>query len=410
VFQPIRTNRSRSGALAANTLFALTLAILAGLVFAWVFKVAVLDARAKAPPPAPGIKLTVAAANILDKTQIQASHVKTVTVTEAEYNAKVRDARSRVNGTDLLVGNQPVGRTTLKPVRAEEPIFENQLEPLSYPEPVSSRLRPGKRAVILEIPSTEAMVQVGDVVDVLCTLSNDYFGAGPDGTRTAALVKHARVIARFNTTQTAGRPAPGSTTRTYTLEVNPFRYGLIELAKSFGARLALSVTERPTEEGAVLQASMAEVPDPDTDVVTREALDVVFGVTRPEPEKHWVIERYSGTEAQKPLIYNYTMPAPTPSSRPPVRDPQVRPAQGSPGIYPAPVVPAATPGTGSTKPASGYPQGAVNWRPVAATQVAAAPVPAALASPARSAGSVAGYRPPPAVTQPCSGPGCGKKL
>lgn len=398
----------RTAALTANSLFALTLAIVAGLIFAWIFKVVVLDARPRPTVAASTVKLTVAAVNILDKSQIQANQVKTITLTEAEYNTRVREARLRVNGTDLLVGNQPINRTTLQPIRAEEPIFENQLEPLRYPEPVSSRLRPGKRAVILEIPSTAAMVQVDDHVDVLCTLSNDYFGSGPDGTRTAVVVKNARVIARFNTTQTAGRPPPQSATRTYTLEVNPYRYGLIELAKSFGARFALSVSERLSDEGSILRASTAETTDPESDLVTRKDLDRLFGLERPEPEKRWVIERYSGTKQADPLIYNYSVPPlvpekPAPRPVPPASP--IRPAVGTP------ISGGAGPGV-SAAPASnehGYPKGAINWRAAGdqtyrpSVAASARPVPTTATYLASSV-TGQGYRAPP-NSPLCVGPG-----
>jgi Flp pilus assembly protein CpaB len=334
-------------------------------------------------------------------------------MTEAEYNTRVQSARLRVNGGDLLVGNQPVGRTTVRPVRAEEPIFENQLEPLSYPEPVSNRLRPGKRAVILEVPSTEAMVQVGDVVDVLCTMSSTSFGTGADATRTAAVVKNARVIARFNTTQTAARPAPGSTTRTYTLEVNPYRYGLIELARSNGARFALSVTERPVDDGAILPASAVELNDPETDLVTREDLDRLFGVEKPEPEKRWTIERISGTENRPPLIYQYNTPAVVPlkpagSSRLPAPDVQIRPAVNMPANTESRRLPPTPRTITFARPESAYPHSATNWRLVSDDAVAsAAPTPPRPASPANR---TEGYRAPPSPTAtPCVGPGCGKK-
>ena len=36
----------------------------------------------------------------------QQGEYKTITLTEAEYNNRVREARLRCNGTDLLTGNQ----------------------------------------------------------------------------------------------------------------------------------------------------------------------------------------------------------------------------------------------------------------------------------------------------------------
>src|SRR5205823_10749318 len=123
----------------------------------------------QAPPP-PLYKLTVASVNLPDKTLIQPSNVKTIAVGEDDYKAAMENPKTR--GMTMLHGSQPVNRTTVKSIKAEEPIFEEQLEPLEYPKPVSTALRPGKRGTIIEVPAKSAMLQVGDHVDVLCTMSN----------------------------------------------------------------------------------------------------------------------------------------------------------------------------------------------------------------------------------------------
>src|SRR2546423_9378248 len=99
-----------------------------------------------------------------------------------------------------LFVNQPVARTPIKPILAEEPVFEDQLEPLHYPHPVSEDLRPGKVAAIIEVPAKQAMVHVGDRVDVLCSLSSKNAAFGPRPTATPAIARGPRRVARLNST------------------------------------------------------------------------------------------------------------------------------------------------------------------------------------------------------------------
>src|SRR5262245_19690017 len=136
-----RTTASRRAAINASTVFGLTLAIIAGLIFTLVFKMVVLDQKPAAAAPSPAFKLTVAAANLTDKMMIEPRHVKTISVSEEERARWLKEAA--VRKTRLLDGSQPVARTTVKPVRAEEPIFEDMLEPMQYPRPVSEMLAAG---------------------------------------------------------------------------------------------------------------------------------------------------------------------------------------------------------------------------------------------------------------------------
>src|SRR5262249_51673015 len=127
--------RRRAGVVNASTVFAVVIATVAALICTLVVKTVFFDQKPKAPEAGPPLRsLTVAAVNMSDKILIQPGMIKTIRVTEEE-------SRKRVNGSQtgnrvLLEGNQPEGRTTIKPVKAEEPIYEDQVEPLTYPEPV----------------------------------------------------------------------------------------------------------------------------------------------------------------------------------------------------------------------------------------------------------------------------------
>jgi Flp pilus assembly protein CpaB len=250
----------------------------------------------------------------MDKQSIEPGYIKTIDVPVEERNRWLKEASNRK--TRLLDGGQPVGRTTVKALRAEEPVFEDMLEPFQYPRPVSELLAPGKRAAIVEIPASQAMVQVGDHVDLLCTLSNDTAGFGIGNTATAILTRGAKVVARFNTTRTAAT-APAGANRTYTLETSPYRYAMIELAKSIGGKFALSVSPRTSEDGngngnGLLQMGMAaESDDPETDRVTTGDLARLFGIVpaTASPERSWEVERFSGLDRGTSLVFaNYGGP------------------------------------------------------------------------------------------------------
>jgi Flp pilus assembly protein CpaB len=318
---------ARWGAINASTVFALTLAIVAGLILTLVFKMVVLDRKSTTPTvTAATVKLTVAAVNVLDRASIEPGYIKTIDVPVEERNRWLKEASNRK--TRLLDGSQPVGRTTVKALRAEEPVFEDMLEPFQYPRPVSELLAPGKRAAIVEVPATQAMIQVGDHVDLLCTMSNDTAGFGVGNTATAILTRGAKVVARFNTTRTAALPPAGSANRSYTLETSPYRYAMIELAKSIGARFALSVSPRTSEDGngngnGLLQMGMsAEADDPETDRVTTGDLARLFGIVPASPgaDRTWEVERFSGLERGPSLLFtNYNGPnSPPGRSNPPV--------------------------------------------------------------------------------------------
>ena len=326
----------------ASTVFAITLAIVAGLIGAWVFKMTLLPGKKPPAPAAAAYKLTVASINLTEKQEILPGNVKAITVNKEEYDRAMADPKAQ--GRVRLFGNQPIGRTTVKPIMAEEPVFEDQLEPLHYPHPVSEDLRPGKVAVIIEVPAKQAMVHVDDRVDVLCSLSSKNAAFGPGSTATAVIARGQRVVARFNSTRTAVQPGPGQN-RTYTLETSPYRHALIELAKTIGATFALSVIQKTTDEvPGIIRGSDYEGDDPQTDRVTTADLARLFGIT-PVQETQLEIERWTGTQQRDSLIFEqYNRPSQTPA--PPV----LRPVPASP--RPAPNAAPTTGKGNSTGPVS----------------------------------------------------------
>jgi Flp pilus assembly protein CpaB len=289
-------SRRRPAAVTASTVFAITLAILAGLVFAWVAKVVLLGPKPPAAPP-PMAQLTVLAANIMEKQRVDGNYLKTISLPQAQYDDIMTKARQQ--GLKVLVGNQPVGRIAKEPLNAEEPIYDHQLEPFRL-EALSSRVGAGKRAVTLELPLNRCqggLIRPNDYVDLLCTLNIDNPAVGGATTATATIAKGVKVIARNNTTATAdvalGVPAA---TRPYTLEATPYRAAIIDLAEKMGGTFTMVIANPPATSASQVAASAKdEEPDPDTDVVSGGDLARIFGIPElPPPPPVWTVEHMSG--------------------------------------------------------------------------------------------------------------------
>jgi Flp pilus assembly protein CpaB len=280
------------------------LAIIAGLIFAWVFKTVFLTPKkAPAPPVEPTYRVTVMAIGVSDNTRIGPLQVKRVSVTKAKYDEY--KAVEKTKGP-MLVGNQPINRVTRDTLQAEEPVYESQVKELHYPEAVSKKLEPGKVASIVEVPARNSMVQVDDRVDVMCTVTNSNPQLGPVETRTAVMAKNVRVVARFNSTRDAAQPAPGPL-RQYTLEVTPYRYGLIELAKAVGGIFALRIHDKSGSSLGDGSAAEEEEDPPGDQPVTTEDLVRVFGFEPQKAPKYFEVESFSGV-SQIPGRYIYQQP------------------------------------------------------------------------------------------------------
>ena len=87
-------SRRRPAAVTASTVFAITLAILAGLAFAWVAKVVLLGPKPPAAPP-PMAQLTVLAANVMEKQRIDGPYLKTISMPQEQYNAIMQKAQQQ---------------------------------------------------------------------------------------------------------------------------------------------------------------------------------------------------------------------------------------------------------------------------------------------------------------------------
>ena len=353
---PTRSADVRKAAINASTVFAITLAIIGGLIGAYVVKTVFMKPKpVEAKQAEETFPVTVMAANVPEQSKIGSLQVRRIRVKKAEYDkfkAEVKDKG------DLLTGNQPIGRVTKLPLKAEEPVYENQLVPLHYPKPID--LAPGKVAVTVEVPASNMSVRVGDRVDLLGTLSNTDPDIGPTETRTAVMARNVRVVARFNTTAEGARPTAAmarSNTRPYTLEVSNFRYGLIELAKQIGGAFSLRPHSAKDETGTAttVAAKDSESEEQERTVVTSDDLVKLFGFTKPLPPRYFEVEKVSGVDpvqgahiflqpgSPQPTTKSSTSPS-SGGNRPgsntgPLQGPNTRPGGGGspPGGGPRPI-------------------------------------------------------------------------
>jgi len=339
----------RSGRLAAvnaSTVFAISLAIVAGLIFAWLFKTVLFAPKPTPKPVDDSVEVTVAATNLRDQTEIKTNNVKKIKLPRKEADSLAKSGRT------LLKGQQPVGRVTKKSINAEEPFFEDDLLPFSYPEPVSKRLRNGWRAVIVTVGAKDAMVQVNDFVDVYATMSNDALGPGGNG--TAEIAKGAKVVARFGTTAPAAQPRDLNAPREYTLEVTPYRYALIELAKTVGAKFSLTNAPAIVEGDKIDPPPGNDIQDPREQVAERvdgRDLAALFGIG-PPPDAGpgpWVIDKYVGIKNAGHTSYpGYVPPSrqgtPPPATTPTTSGSESR-AKPSSSTIPVSYIPPPTPRT-----------------------------------------------------------------
>ena len=230
----------------ASTIFIWTFAILLGFAAVVVARLSGVFTPKTEPVAAkkPDRQILVAAKNLFAGDVINNSDVK-VRVVKAEELADLEK-----NGSKYLPAVQQAAalRIAKKNIEADTPITRDMLEEMTKPNPLNTRLHPSMRAVnlsLLKDHSAGGLIQVGEWVDVMLT-SNVTDGEGHMSTRTAAIAKGLRVIAKRNILWPIFAPLPEDKPVQFTLEANPYQAALIEFAKGKGQ---LSLIAIPASEG-----------------------------------------------------------------------------------------------------------------------------------------------------------------
>jgi Flp pilus assembly protein CpaB len=284
------------------------------------------------------VPVSVATYNIRDKQKVL--EIKTVNLPRSEYEARLKEWRKRF-GKDAvpLQGNQPLNRTTKEPINAEEPFFESQLEKYDFAPSLSSKLAPGHRAVTLTLPVDKCsggLIRANDIVDLMCTLTNENQMLNGGNTATIPLKTGVRVLARNNTTETADVSLSDlGPTRPYTIEVSPRTAAIINLAQRYGAEFSLEPNTRPAEGDIdnIRQAVANSLTEKDkNDRVSTADLAELFGIVPPEVTPSFVIDVWHGTRPVGTRVYPGIKPqAPIINGTPPSAGGPVKGAVGSSG-------------------------------------------------------------------------------
>jgi Flp pilus assembly protein CpaB len=316
LYRPTRSTDVRTAAVNASTVFAITLAIIAGLIGAWVVRYYFFRPKpVETKKDEKTIPITLMAANVPPDTKIRGLQVRRTRVSKEEYDkfkAEVGDKG------EMLTGNQPIGRVAKVALLSERPVYAKEVYDIHYPKPLD--LAPGKVALTVEVPGNNMSVRVGDHVDLLCTLSNTDPDIGPTETRTAVMAKNVPVVARFNTTAEGARPTSAmvrSGTRPYTLEVSNYRYGMAELAKQIGGVFTLRPhSKEDSGAGVTVAAKGGQEEDQDRTYVTSDDLVKLFGFTKPLPPRYFEVEKVSGVNPVQGahIFLEPGSPQPTPKS------------------------------------------------------------------------------------------------
>lgn len=245
----------------ASTLFALTIAILIGLGVAVAARVSGFF-QAPVAVAQPEIKVLVAAKNLFKGDVIDSTGIQVRTLRPEEIAVYQKNKASYLPP----VATAAQLRIAKNDILADQPITKDNLEPLVKPEPLNTRLMKDMRAVSVSLTKDQSaggMISVGEWVDVLLTSSIED-PSGRKTVRTAPIASAVRVVAKRNTLWPVFAPLPKDEKIQFTLEVNPYRAGLIEFGKSKGE---ITLTPLPVSEQKRLEGQRTTLlKQPNADV------------------------------------------------------------------------------------------------------------------------------------------------
>lgn len=316
----------------ASTLFALTVAIILGLLIATIARFAGYFGTPAAPPPVVAkkqeIQILVAGKNLFAGDTIDASAVR-VRVLRAE------EMDDYVKAKDQYLPPVPQAaalRLAQKNIFADQPILKTDLKDMVKPDALNLRLVPQMRAINLSIPkerSAGGQIQIGEWVDVI--LTSEVESDHTKFVRTACIAPKVRVISKRNTLWPVFAPLPENKPVDFTLEVNPYRAALIESTRSKGD---ITLMPLPSSEQRVLEVQRDQLlqnpalkpqghflppasPEAEEEegrvaafnrghlVVSEFDLVRIFGLTTPPPPMAtFTVERVYGATRVDPLVFS----------------------------------------------------------------------------------------------------------
>jgi pilus assembly protein CpaB len=266
------------------------MAIVLGLVAAYVVRQSWPKPIAAPPPPAPApapkpdlVPVVFARVNLPVHTRVSAADL---------YVAHVAKEAKAAHGT-FRGPSLAEGRITTQTIRAGQAIRDEYLMEIGAALPdLAERLPPGTRAVTIEVEGADTggkRLSEGDYVDLAMTVEGTHPDLGEVMTRT--LLRSVLVV-----DAQAGRPLVRKTKATedpqpsmITVAVNPSDANKLIVAERTGTLVATLVSLKDIEAGEIA---------PLDDAITRRELLGLKEVPVPPAPKKYTIEKWSGSNVQ----------------------------------------------------------------------------------------------------------------
>jgi Flp pilus assembly protein CpaB len=308
--QHLLTAQAGVSLMKASTLFAVTFALLVGLVAVGVAKYTGFFQKAPAPPRPEEYKVLVAAQNLFEGIALTGKEVKVRPVRTKEEREDV------INHPDKYLPLLPEAvnmRVLKRNIPADQPLLKEDFEDINLPKALHKRLAPDMRAVNVSLPRERCaggLIQVGERVDVYLT-SRVYRPDHPNEavTQTAPIARNLQVVAKRNMLWSGLAPVPEDRPLQFTLEANPYRAALIEFA---GGKGLLSLAPTPDVTPSADTRTLGKEFDTDTEKqrvtdflagdlsVGEPDLERIFNLKEFPPKKlPLAVELYEGTKLKQ---------------------------------------------------------------------------------------------------------------
>jgi len=229
----------------ASTLFALTIAGLLALGTVVVSKqLGLFQTQPRVETKNEPIQILVAGDNLFEGITLTGGMVKVRSLRPGEL-AHYQSNKEKYLPPLIQAANL---RVPIRNISADTPLLADDLQDLAFAEALSARLGKDMRAVNVDVPKLRAaggLIKMGDRVDVLLTTSicADSTCANPL-TQTGYIAHGLKVVAKRNIPWNVLAPLPEGPL-SFTLEANPYRAALLELAMTKG-----NLTLVPNPSGA----------------------------------------------------------------------------------------------------------------------------------------------------------------
>jgi Flp pilus assembly protein CpaB len=289
----------------------------------------VLDRQPTPTPPKPEpVMVLVAKTNIFENMTVTPLEVMV-----REATAEERSRRESSPGNYLAASVEAATlRIAARHIFVGEMLKKDDFLDPSIPDPPSKRLGPGMRSVNVVLPKDRAaggLIRIGENVDVFLTtaICSDARCINYR-TATAPLALNLKVVIKRDSLWTMMQALPEGKPVSYTIEANPYRAALIEMAKTKGlitlvpsagaAKDRMSPSALRVEESRAAAFLAGEV------VVSEDDLQRIFNlapIQTPEPPlstEHYVGLQYAGTKVHDRRDRNL-MPTQTYSFRSPTQ-------------------------------------------------------------------------------------------